>query len=263
MRRGFSLVELSIVLVILGLLTGGILAGQSLIRASELRSITTELSRYQTAIYSFRDKFFALPGDMPNATTFWTAIDPDPDTCYLISAVGKPTCNGDNSGLIGNGTVGDGGIGTSEVLRVWQHLAAAGLIEGSYSGASDGLAGFVLGREAPASKIASAGYGVLSGQDIGLPFGAASAYAYTGQNRPMHLLTFGRVGSGVTYTMTDSAIKPEEAWNLDTKMDDGAPGRGKFFGSQTGGTCATTSVASTAQYKLSTSDIECALAMGF
>ena len=49
MRQGFSLVELSIVLVILGLLTGGILAGQSLIRAAELRAVTTEYQRYTAA----------------------------------------------------------------------------------------------------------------------------------------------------------------------------------------------------------------------
>jgi prepilin-type N-terminal cleavage/methylation domain-containing protein len=69
-QRGFSLVELSIVLVILGLLTGGILAGQSLIRAAELRSITTQFNQYVSATQSFRDKYMALPGDMPNATRF-------------------------------------------------------------------------------------------------------------------------------------------------------------------------------------------------
>ena len=62
-QPGFSLVELSIVLVILGLLTGGILAGQSLIRAAELRSISTDYSRYIAAVQAFRDKYFALPGD--------------------------------------------------------------------------------------------------------------------------------------------------------------------------------------------------------
>lgn len=67
MTRGFSLVELSIVLVILGLLTGGILAGQSLIRAAELRSVTTEYGRWVTAMHSFRDKYMAIPGDMRDA----------------------------------------------------------------------------------------------------------------------------------------------------------------------------------------------------
>ena len=69
--QGFSLVELSIVLVILGLLTGGILAGQNLIRASELRSVSTQINQLNTAFMTFRDTYFALPGDMRNAQDFW------------------------------------------------------------------------------------------------------------------------------------------------------------------------------------------------
>ena len=76
MKKAFSLVELSIVLVILGLLVGGILTGQSLIRAAELRSVTTEFSQYQTAVMTFRDKYFAIPGDMKNARDFWGASWP-------------------------------------------------------------------------------------------------------------------------------------------------------------------------------------------
>jgi prepilin-type N-terminal cleavage/methylation domain-containing protein len=72
-RNGFSLVELSIVLVILGLLVGGVLSGQNLIRASELRKYITLQNQYRTAISAFRDKYFALPGDMTNATAFWSA----------------------------------------------------------------------------------------------------------------------------------------------------------------------------------------------
>ncbi|PZU43073.1 MAG: prepilin-type cleavage/methylation domain-containing protein, partial [Sphingomonas sp.] len=65
--HGFSLVELSIVLVILGLLTGGILGGQSLIRAAEIRSIGVDFNRFSTATYTFRDKYMGLPGDITNA----------------------------------------------------------------------------------------------------------------------------------------------------------------------------------------------------
>ena len=73
--RAFSLVELSIVLVILGLLVGGILAGQSLIHAAELRAVSSEYQRYRTAIYAFRDKYLGLPGDITTATNFWGAAD--------------------------------------------------------------------------------------------------------------------------------------------------------------------------------------------
>ena len=69
--RGFSLVEMSIVVVILGLLVGTIISGKSLMRASELLSITTEYDMYKQAAKGFKDKYQWLPGDMPNATSFW------------------------------------------------------------------------------------------------------------------------------------------------------------------------------------------------
>jgi len=65
---GFSLLELSIVLVIIGLIAGGIVAGSSMIRAAELRAVLTELTQYQTATNTFRDKYLGLPGDLRNAT---------------------------------------------------------------------------------------------------------------------------------------------------------------------------------------------------
>jgi len=67
-RSAFTLVELSIVLVILGLLVGGTLTGQSLIHAAELRSVVKDYEKYKTAMHVFEDKYFALPGDMTNAT---------------------------------------------------------------------------------------------------------------------------------------------------------------------------------------------------
>ena len=73
-QLAFSLVELSIVLVILGLLVGGILSGQSLIRAATLRSFVKQHEQHYTAVMSFRDKYSQLPGDMNNATQFWGAV---------------------------------------------------------------------------------------------------------------------------------------------------------------------------------------------
>src|SRR4051812_28937287 len=99
LRAGFTLVELSIVLVILGLLVGGVLTGQSLIRAAELRAITTEQNRYVTATHTFRDKYFALPGDMTNATAYWGTSG----NCPGLAAQGNTTpatCNGNGDGKI-------------------------------------------------------------------------------------------------------------------------------------------------------------------
>ena len=158
--RGFSLVELSIVLVILGLLTGGILAGQSLIRAAELRSVTADLARYQTASMTFRDKYLAYPGDMPNATRFWgvRAGTGSDVTCHQTIATTTGTCNGDGNGR-SEGISGDVTLG--ERFLFWQHLAYAGLIEGSYTGASASAASEVrvAGTNMPPAKMSNGIFG--------------------------------------------------------------------------------------------------------
>ena len=105
---GFSLVELSIVLVILGLLVGGVLTGQSLIRAAELRSVTTEYGKYSTAIRAFKDKYFALPGDMTNAIAFWGPAPDCADTA-TTAGTGTQTCNGDGNNNIYAGKEGSFG----------------------------------------------------------------------------------------------------------------------------------------------------------
>lgn len=214
MRNAFSLVELSIVLVILGLLTGGILAGQSLIRASELRSVSTEHDRYSSAMYAFRDKYFQLPGDFQKATDFWTAADADYTNCLNMSTVpaGTATCNGNGDGGIGVNSGAGNATRYFETHRFWQHLANAGLIEGTYAGIG-GSSGsyhaftYTARYNAPAAKIGTGG-------------------VWTMANWPTHGNSFGLGAQSGTYGM-GALIKPEESWNVDTKMDDGLPAQGR------------------------------------
>lgn len=165
MRRtpnGFTLVELSIVLVILGLLVGGVLAGQSLIRAAELRSVTTQYMSYKTAVNAFRDKYFALPGDMPNAVRYWGAqaggtTDGVDSTCAALTAAatGTATCNGN-----GNNQIGETGGSYYEWYRFWQHLANAGLVEGTFTGVAGAGSSYhsVIGSNVPRTKLANGGW---------------------------------------------------------------------------------------------------------
>lgn len=245
--RGFTLVELSIVLVILGLLVGGVLSGQSLIRAAELRSVMAETDRYRTAVMSFRDKYFALPGDMTNATRFWGAVSTSNGgtgaDCYTVASTGTATCNGNGNGYIRD-PAGATGIWTfGERWHAWKQLANAKLIEGSYTGVTDSTTdaqGETGGVNVPMSKM-SKNIWLLVAVDTQM-IGNADLYDARAGNI-LHLQQTPNLWS---------SLKPEEMWNLDMKVDDGRPATGFVQSAKqssvTFGRNCTTSDDATAEY---------------
>lgn len=253
-KRGFSLVELSIVLVVLGLLAGGILAGQSLIRAAELRAVTTEFERYNQAYAAFYDKYKESPGDFSYATELWGAADAVLATCKTTAGTGTQTCNGN----------GDGHTGLSNLLSAdwyettlfWEHLRNAGLIEGNYNGVirtTGANYNVIANVNAPASRLSNTAW-MMQTKGIIAPF--------FGTTR-MHYFQVGGVsapdGSGNVWN-SEKIFTPSEAWNIDTKLDDGRAGVGavqEFSGSP----CTTTDVAETAEYELTVSSKACILLM--
>lgn len=107
--RGFTLVEVAIVLVIIGLIMGGVFKGQALIDSARVRSMNSEVEGIRTAWYSFQDRYRAIPGDFPAAAT---QIDSD-------AVPGN-----------GNGRIDD----SQERAAVWQQLALAGFLSGKFDG---------------------------------------------------------------------------------------------------------------------------------
>lgn len=252
--RAFSLVELSIVLVILGLLTGGILAGQSLIRASELRSFATEYQRWITSTHTFRDKYSGIPGDIQNATRFWQ-LQMSGSGCTSNSGVttisGTGRCDGNGNGTLANSSAG---YTSGETFQYWRQLALAGLIEGTYSGIADSDPDTsIIGSNVPGSKLNNGGWSIQYAY-----IGANAAYV-TGPNyTSMTHLHFGaQRASEIT---TSPLLKPEEAWNIDVKLDDGKPSQGSLFGLWWA-TCTTATVGTdtAADYRLTSSTNACAL----
>ncbi len=227
--------------MILGLLVGGVMTGQSLICAAQLRSVTTEYSRYVTAQQAFRDKYFSLPGDMTNAASFWAAA-----------------ANGNGDGGISQAAAASA---AGESFGYWEQLALAGFIEGSYTGiaGSGSVQHHVLGQNAPQSKFSSAGWSVYNYPIIAFNGGGWANF----EGNYGNTLIFGTPAANTP--TENSAIKAEEAWNIDTKLDDGRPGLGKIRAYEThtnchdAGTSTTVALAGTANYRLTDTGTSCSL----
>lgn len=243
-QRGFSLVELAIVLVIIGLIVGGILTGQDLIRASELNSVVADANKYKTAINTFRIKYNGLPGDLKNAESYWGTQHATAATCSSTASTTTATCNGDGDGRISYSI--SYSPRSAETFRLWQHLANAGLIPGSFTGSygAGGAYAAVVGTNVPESQIKSGGFIVQGAEDGG--WTVQTFFPST-----VNYMTFGAApGNG---GLVNPIISNAEAYSIDAKNDDGLPGFGEIQTMTAAGLagCASSSTASSAAYNLS------------
>lgn len=253
-KDAFSLVELSIVLVVLGLLTGGILTGQNLIRAAEIRSVSTDFQRFKTALYSFRNRYVGLPGDLHNASLFWAAAGGGGvgSACFTADSSGGSACNGNGDGRI---SYADGATPGSDVwewgerFQVWTHLANAGLIEGNYTGKTEHATlsyVAIAGTNVPASKISNGQYDLYTTPDST----SSERFDHLRNTNTLTLMTM--MGEGV--------LSPEEIWNMDKKFDDGLPGHGMIGTTKSSASvanCSTSDNANDAEYNFTASISNC------
>jgi len=191
-QQGFTLVEIAIVLVIIGLLLGGILKGQEMINQAKIKNVVSDFSGISAAYYGYQDRYRAIPGDDPNAATRWT---------------GGVTAAGDGDGQVGgayNVTCPAAVVAaTPESCKWWDHLRRAGFVAGS-------------GGQQPFNAVTGL-LGVQTGN------GASPVAATLG--------TDGSATGGFAGLIVCSANLPDKiAIAVDTQMDDGVPVSGTVRG---------------------------------
>lgn len=204
-NSGFSLTELSVVLVIIGILIASITTGQHLLKAAKMNKVIAEIKSYSDAVNNFETKYKSLPGDMPNAEIFWSTFD---STSNI-----NGTINGNENGVIDTTP--------REDLVVFQHLAKSGLISGNYY-PSLVNGEMISGQDTENTNIPeaksltdNAGYWILSYDSV---------YGTKGNS-----IQISSKSSSDPSKWSGGAIDPENARLIDKKIDDGLADSGKVF----------------------------------
>ena len=187
-QSGFTLIEIAIVLVIIGLLLGGVLKGQELITSARVRNMISTQDGIKAAYFGFLDRFRALPGDYTLATT------------NIVGA----TANGNGNGRIETGAAGaPAPAGAEEHILVFEHLSRAGFINGTYTDAA----------AAAATTSPTNPYGVYMDVIYDGIYGAGTA---------------GTPSATRHNIKTGAQIPVDIIAEVDRKIDDGAPNTGAF-----------------------------------
>lgn len=193
-EQGFTLVELAIVMVIIGLLIGGILKGQELIANAKISSTVAQLKGLDAAMNTFQDKYNALPGDMSDAETR------------------LPNCTGQCQNGAGGGTISTDLApptgAADEGAQAFVHLSTADLISGVDASQDD----INFGKVLPTVK---AGGGMWLGYGNAAPTGTTLA---TGR----HYAVLNGV-SDADVGATTGAFSATTVAQIDRKLDDGQP----------------------------------------
>ena len=214
---GFTLVELAIVLMIIGLLIGGILRGQELMENSRVSSTIQQVIAYTGAKTSFTDSYSSMPGDLP------TAMARIPG-CTTANNCGNGNGDGRVGALFADPTSiiqsGITAIPQVETSYFWKHMALAHLISGINPSAAITTPSW--GDALPEAKIGG-GFNIFYSPTVG----------DWGTGHVIRLQT-GPTTIGSQGTMP---ISPIRARQLDEKMDDGMPDRGSVTADFEGTNC--------------------------
>ena len=229
-NKGFTLVELAIVITIIGLLIGGVLKGQQLVHQAKIAGTIMQVRDYQAALRIFKVKYDALPGDMWNASE---------------RIVGCANCTADGTAPLGDGKIGQGQIVWNnpqiekglEPVRFWLQLYKAGMISGVTDAALTD-APVEWGTTHPAAKLGG-GFHAKTGNQAGGHGGFTNRTEPNGQILVLQAAIDGGPGPGVGpgHENRSHLMTAGTAAQFDRKVDDGKPGSGWVRGHGQGPIC--------------------------
>lgn len=214
-QSGFTLIELAIVLVIIGLLLGGVLKGQELINSAKVKNMASDFKNIQVYIYGYQDKYKALPGDDKASTTHTGCTAANNGSCK----------DGNGDGVIGGTSATDfwdSNTANDETVRFWQHIRIAGLAAGATDPGNVGTF---------ESKNADGGHLGIQSASVagGVPAGMTGAYI-----------------------VCSDSVLGKFAKQLDTTLDDGVTDTGsmRVYSTVAGGWLANASVTDSVPFKV-------------
>ena len=225
-EQGFTLVELAIVMIIIGLLIGGVLKGQELINNAQITSAVTQLRNVDIAISGFRDAYNAFPGDIQSADQRLPGCDTANTACNR---------SGDGNGQL-DVAPGFEYDESNENFGVWAHLAASNFLQGVDAVSANTT--LIRGDTAPATEIGDNSLLAIGYLDSLTTLDSAGSVAAIAS----HYMLITNAANGDVDSTTGLSMTPNAAQRVDTKLDDGAPNGGTVravAGSINSDTCMT------------------------
>ncbi len=230
-RKGFTLIELSIVLVIIGLIVGGVLVGRDLISAASMRAQLQQIEKYQVAVNTFRGKYGYLPGDIPN-----------PDAInFGFASRGIYAGQGDGNGVIEGVSLNAASrnfgyvFGAGEIPMFWVDLAFARLIDATFTAGSPStppgaaVTGTNIVNYMPKAKFGQNNYIYVYSNNLVACCGYDTYYA-TNFFGLSAVTSLNPSAPSCSWCMASNvSLTVAQAHNMDQKVDDGRPTRGKVY----------------------------------